>query len=61
MKGIGVTRIAKGVGFKGVWDELGQGGFQGLPVTEHLRLALVFAWGMHCRRGLISLFQEFFD
>ena len=45
MKGIGVTRIAKGVGFKGVWDELGQGGFQGLPVTGHLRLALVFAWG----------------
>ena len=45
VKGIGVTRIAKGVGFKGVWDELGQGGFQGLPVTGHLRLALVFAWG----------------
>ena len=46
MKGLGVTRIVKEIGFEGVWGGLeSERGFQGRSVAGYLGLALVFVWG----------------
>ena len=46
VRGLGVTKDVKEVGFEGVWGELGSGHcFRGQWLTGCFGLALVFIWG----------------
>ena len=63
MKGLGVAKGVKGIGFWGVWGELGLGGgFRGQSVAGYLGLglALVLVWGGWPLGGLVTIFPGSF-